>query len=94
MIDAAGNFASFAASLLDRARPAPRGISAWNGSDPAVRFDVFRNNVIVSLVGALADTFPVTRELVGDDVFYAMSRCFVAAEPPRSLPWASMFFRC
>jgi len=38
----------------------------------------------VCLIGALADTFPVTRELVGAPFFDAMARCFIDAEPPRS----------
>jgi hypothetical protein len=74
----------FAAALLDPGRPPPPGLTTWNGSDPAARFAVYRNNVVVSLVEALADTFPVTRELVGAPFFEAMARCFVTAEPPRS----------
>lgn len=74
----------FAAALLDPGRPPPPGLVTWNGSDPAVRFAVYRNNVAVSLVEALADTFPVTRELVGPPFFEAMARSFVAAKPPRS----------
>jgi hypothetical protein len=84
MIDGNGDFPSFAAALLDPAQPLPLGLATWNGSDAGVRFGVHRNNVVVSLVGALADTFPVTRELVGDAFFHAMGRCFVAVEPPRS----------
>jgi hypothetical protein len=74
----------FAAALLDPGHPPPTGLLTWNGSDPAVRFAVYRNNVAVSLVEALADTFPVTRELVGPPFFEAMARCFVSAKPPRS----------
>ena len=74
----------FASALLDPGRPPPTGLTTWNGSDPAVRFAVYRNNVAVSLVEALADTFPVTRELVGAHFFEAMARCFVTAKPPRS----------
>lgn len=48
---------AIAAALLDPAHPCPPGLTAWNGSDPAHRFAVYRNNVIVSLVDALADTF-------------------------------------
>jgi hypothetical protein len=84
MNDAHAVLESFAAALLDPDQPAPVGLSTWNGSDPAARFGVYRNNVAVSLIGALADTFPVTRELVGAPFFDAMARCFVAAEPPRS----------
>lgn len=76
--------ADFAAALLDPGRPAAAGLRAWNGSDPARRFGVHRNNVIVSLVGALADTFPVIKQLVGDEFFEAMAAVFVRAHPPAS----------
>lgn len=84
MSGADGHPGSFAAALLDPDHPLPPGLVTWNGSDAAVRFGVYRNNVAVSLAGALADTFPVTRELVGAAFFDAMAGCFVAAEPPRS----------
>jgi hypothetical protein len=76
--------AAFARALLDPIRPEPDGLVAWNGSDPARRFAVHRNNVVVSLIGALADRFPVVRELVGSEFFDAMAREFVLAHPPRS----------
>jgi hypothetical protein len=76
--------ARFAAALLAPERPAPPGLIAWNGSDPAVRFGVYRNNVAVSLTEALAEGFPVTRALVGDAFFAAMARCFVIEQPPAS----------
>ncbi|MDZ7592266.1 MAG: DNA-binding domain-containing protein [Rubrivivax sp.] len=74
----------FARALLDPALPPPAGLVAWNRSDPAVRFAVYRNNVAASLVAALADTFPVVRELVGADFFTAMARLYVAEQPPTS----------
>lgn len=76
--------AEFAAALLDADHPCPAGLVAWNGSDPIKRFAVYRNNVVTSLIDALADTFPVTRELVGDEFFRAMARFFVSKRPPRS----------
>ena len=75
---------AFAAALLDPARLPPPGLVAWNGSDTAVRFAVYRNNVVLSLVAALADTFAVVREMVGDDFFTAMARLYVAEQPPSS----------
>ncbi|MBL8480046.1 MAG: putative DNA-binding domain-containing protein [Sterolibacteriaceae bacterium] len=39
---------------------------------------------MVGLVDALADSFPVTQALVGEDFFRAMAREFVRAHPPRS----------
>jgi hypothetical protein len=74
----------FAQALLDPQQPCPPGLRSWNGSDPAARFAVHRNNAVSSLVEALADTFPVTRELVGDEFFAAMARLFVMGAPPRS----------
>lgn len=76
--------ADFAAALLDAERPVPAGLRTWNGSDPARRFGVYRNNVIVSLVGALADTFPVLRQLVGEEFFDAMAGRYVREHPPVS----------
>ena len=76
--------ADFAAALLDADRAPPAGLRAWNGSDVTRRFGVYRNNVIVSLVGALADTFPVLRTLVGDEFFDAMAGVYVRARPPTS----------
>lgn len=76
--------AIFAEALLDPAVPCPPGLASWNGSDPAQRFAVYRNNVVVGLVDALADSFPVTQELVGETFFRAMAREFVRAAPPRS----------
>lgn len=76
--------AEFAAALLDAERPVPAGLCAWNGSDPARRFAVYRNNVIVSLVEALGDTFPVVKQLVGDEFFAAMAGMHVRAHPPTS----------
>ena len=75
---------AFAAALLDPQPTCPPGLTTWNGSDPARRFAIYRNNVIVSLVDALADSFPVTQELVGEDFFRAMARVFAYAHPPRS----------
>jgi hypothetical protein len=75
---------AFSAALLDASLPPPAGLQAWNGSDPAVRFAVYRNNVVHSLVAVLADTFPVVQQLVGDEFFGAMARLYVVDHPPTS----------
>jgi hypothetical protein len=75
--------AHWAAALLDPNLPPPPGVLAWNGSDPAQRLGVYRNNVVVSLVDALACTLPVTQALVGEAFFRAMAQTFVCQEPPR-----------
>lgn len=75
--------AAFAAALLDPGRPCPPGLRAWNGSDPTPRLAVYRNNVVGSLIDALAATFPVVQELVGVAFFRAMAGVFVRQSPPR-----------
>jgi hypothetical protein len=75
---------NFVAALLDPQRDCPPELTSWNGSDPSSRFAVYRNNVMSSLVNALADSFPVVHQLVGDEFFRAMAQVYVAATPPRS----------
>jgi hypothetical protein len=74
----------WADALLDPALACPPDLVTWNGSDPARRFAVYRNNVVLSLIEALAETFPVTRALAGEDAFREMARIFVRRSPPRS----------
>ncbi len=75
---------TFFDALLNPERPPPSELVSWNGSDVTTRFAVYRNNVVGSLIAALADTYPVTQQLVGEEFFRAMARVFVSAEPPRS----------
>lgn len=76
--------ADFAATLLNPDAPCPPGLVAWNGSDPTPRFGIYRNNVLGSLIDALADTCPVVQELVGEAFFRAMAAVFVRQHPPLS----------
>lgn len=76
------DLAHFTRALLDPALPCPPGLIARNGSDPSHRLAVHRNNMVVSLVEALADSFPVVRQLVGDEFFRAMAALFVRESPP------------
>lgn len=75
---------AWAEALLNPAAPCPPGLSTWNGSDPAPRMAVYRNNVICSLVDGLAAGFPVVQALVGEEFFRAMAAIFVRSAPPRS----------
>jgi len=75
---------AFSAALTDPAMAMPPGLKTWNGSDPERRFNIYRNNVVVSLIDALATTFPVTQALVGVDFFRAMARIYVGESPPTS----------
>lgn len=51
-------------ALLDPEHEIPAALITWNGSDPAQRFAVYRNNVTVSLLEAIADTFPDRKSVV------------------------------
>ena len=76
--------AAFTSALLDPRAPVPAHARCHTSDVVTRRFNVYRNNVIVSLIEALAATFPVVRRLVGDEFFNAMTREFVLASPPRS----------
>ncbi|MBA3059890.1 MAG: DNA-binding domain-containing protein [Gammaproteobacteria bacterium] len=86
--------AHFARALLYAELDVPAELCTWNQSDPAVRFAVYRNNVVVSRTDALADTFPVTQALVGKEFFRAMARVFLQANPvkTRVLTWLGARF--
>lgn len=55
-----------------------------DGSHATKRFDVYRNNVAVSLSDALESTFPVIRMLVGDKFFRAKAGVYLRKHPPTS----------
>lgn len=75
---------TFAHALLHPELPCPSDLTTWNGSDPEIRFAVYRNNVMVSLVDALASSYPVVQMLVGEEFFRAMAREFAQTNPPQS----------
>jgi hypothetical protein len=70
----------FAHALLQPGSAPPAGIA----NPDALRFAVYRNNVYVGLVNALASRFPVTRALVGEDFFSGMARVYAASHLPRT----------
>lgn len=81
---ASSSQAEFAAALFAPLAPVPAGITTGRGEPDPARFNVYRNNVMVSLIGALEQRFPVTRKLVGDDFFRMMARAYIATSKPRS----------
>lgn len=78
------NQTDFSMALLDPQRPCPAELISWNGSDPEQRFSVYRNNVVSSLINALADNYPVVEALVGADFFSMMAHNYVRQYPPTS----------
>ena len=76
--------AAFKAAMLDPAAAVPAGIVNPDGAAASKRFDVYRNNVAVSLSDALEAAFPVVRKLVGDDFFRAMAGVYLRKHPPKT----------
>jgi len=75
-------FVPFEAAL--RGGPLPPGLTARDPDEVPRRFAVYRNNVTVSLTGALSLRFPVVRRLVGDDYFTALAGVYAEADRPKS----------
>jgi hypothetical protein len=76
--------AAFRTALLDPEAPTPAGLVTPEGATATRRFDVYRNNVAVSLAEALETAFPVLHKLVGDAFFRAMAGVYLRRHPPRS----------
>ena len=74
--------AVFATALLDPDRAPPSAVVGPNGKTARKRYNVYRNNVTVSLINALAAVFPATQRITGPDFFRAMARFHVRATPP------------
>jgi len=76
--------ATFTKGLLDASIPAPEGLTNPDGAQATKRYNVYRNNVAVSLSDALEAAFPVIRKLVGDQFFRAMAGVYLRQHPPSS----------
>lgn len=81
---APGHDALFAPGLLDPAKARPAGVTGPFGKGADKRYNVYRNNVTVSLIDALADIYPAVRRVTGETFFRETARAFVRAHPPSS----------
>jgi hypothetical protein len=75
---------AFADAIFFDNAPIPATIRVGSGPAHASRFSVYRNNVIASLIKAVATRYPVVRKLLWDDTFNHIAHLYVTAEPPRS----------
>jgi hypothetical protein len=75
---------AFAPGLIDPATIAPADVIAAHGKGVVKRYSVYRNNVTVSLIDALAAIYPAVQRITGVDFFRAMARFHVRATPPHS----------
>jgi Putative DNA-binding domain len=81
----AGDYASaFSPGMTDPAIVAPRDVVAASGKGVIKRYNVYRNNVTVSLIDALAAIYPAIQRITGVDFFRAMARFHVRETPPAS----------
>lgn len=69
----------FAQALIDGEGAAPAIVNVASG-----RFNVYRNNYLITLRNALRSTFPVVERLVGEEFFGALAHAFAERHPPRS----------
>ena len=76
--------AEFAAALENPAAPPPAGVFGRRRAPDGRRFSVYRNNVAVALIGALAARYPVTEAILGAETFRELARAFMQARKPRS----------
>ncbi len=74
----------FAEALLDPSARVPEGLLGPDGAPATRRFDIYRNNIVASLIDVLDDSFSVTRTIVGGAFFRAMAVEFVRAHPPET----------
>ncbi|MFN0044792.1 MAG: DUF2063 domain-containing protein [Alphaproteobacteria bacterium] len=58
------------------------GIVMGDSMAPARRVQIYRNHYYITVIEALAATFPATRRLVGEMFFAQVARRFAAASPP------------
>ena len=74
----------FAGSLLDAVGDVPGDLTSVTQSIPKERFDIYRNNVHVSLIDALAVKYPAVHRIVGGDFFRGLARTYIRAHPPKT----------
>ncbi len=74
--------AAFATALLDPEQAVPETVTSQRRRQPKRRFDVYRNNVVASLIDVLQSHYPVVCRLVGEEFFRATARAYLDTEQP------------
>jgi len=77
-------YTAFATGLFDPSRDTPSAVAGPQGHAAAKRYNVYRNNVTVSLIETLAAIYPAVQRITGADFFRAMARSHIRATPPTS----------
>ena len=71
-------------ALLDSARDVPDGLTDGQGRPAGRRFDVYRNNVALSLTEALEVSFSAIARLIGAERFRQVAGLFLRRHPPET----------
>lgn len=74
----------FTPGLLDPDIQTPGHVTGHSGKAANKRFNVYRNNVTVSLVSAVGQIYPLTRKALGEDAFRHAALTYARANPPTS----------
>ena len=80
-----GYAADFAQALLNPQRPTPARVAGPGSKAADKRYGVYRNNVTVSLINALAAVYPAIQRITGPEFFRMMARQHIRATPPTSV---------
>jgi hypothetical protein len=76
--------ATFSRGLTEPLTKPPQDVVGPIGKGVERRYNVYRNNVTVSLIDALAAVYPAVQRITGPEFFRAMARFHVRATPPTS----------
>jgi Putative DNA-binding domain len=76
--------AGFSIALTNPSLHTPCGVVGPNGKAATKRYNVYRNNVTVSLIEALASIYPAVQRITGPGFFRAMARFHLRETPPKS----------
>jgi Putative DNA-binding domain len=76
--------AVFAAALINSGSETPAVVTGPSGKAAIKRYNVYRNNVTVSLIEAVAAIYPAVQRITGVEFFRAMARFHIRVTPPKS----------
>ncbi len=74
----------FTRAILDARLPVPEGLLDGQSRPAGRRFNVYRNNVAVSLTEALEQGFPTVTRLLGEENMKGLAGLYLRSHPPRS----------
>lgn len=76
--------AEFTRAMMDAGEPIPLGLTDHQENPAGRRFNVYRNNVAVSLTEAMHSAFPVISKLLGQENMDGLAGLFLRQHPPSS----------